>query len=344
MKPKLRDVADKAGVSITAASMALSETGRISEDTKKKVLQAAEQLGYKRKQKTKRVSNFTIVGALVSSDYEWAFIWKFIRPLIEQLETELKNYGLNLVLLPISHHAKVDEIYSKIISSDAGAIISLHYGNDELFVRLENAGIPVTVVMKSDFHDRYYSVCVDDFQGAYEAGCHLVRLGHKKIAYVGVQRPDLPALSNDRFIGFKKAMDVNNIGLPDEHVFEFETGHMDKLRSDLYPVFNPSNKEKPTAIFCLDDDLALRVILSLQEFTLSIPEDVSIIAPGDVLDYNMPYIPTITTMQIDTAYMGKITAQMLINRLEHSPDAQHGLKVQQHLVERGSCRVINKLH
>ncbi len=340
MKPKLRDVAERAGVSITAASMALSESGRISDETRKKVLKAAEELGYKRKQKSNRITSFNHVGVLVSTDYKWAFIWKFIRPLIEQIEVELKAYDLNLILIPISHDSSPEAIYKKITSSGSGAVISLHYGNDDLFTRLENTGTHVIVVMKSDFHDRYYSVCVDDFQGAYEAGCHLIRLGHKKIAYVGVERPELPALSNDRFIGFKKAMDVNGLTLPDENIFEFETGHMDKLRKDLYPVFNPGKTERPTAVFCLDDDLALRVVMALRDMTLSIPEDVSIIAPGDVLDYNLPYIPPITTMQIDTSYMGKIVAQMLVNRIEHSPDSQHGLKVQQHLVERGSCRAL----
>ncbi len=340
MKPKLRDVAKRAGVSITAASMALTETGRISDETRKKVFLAAEELGYKRKQKTSRLADFTNVGVLVSTEYHWAFIWGFIRPIIEQLEYELAAYDMNLIMIPSKESSESEDLYKKTISTGCGALISLHYGNDELFARLENAGIPVIVVMTSEYHDRNYSVCVDDFQGAYEAGCHLIRLGHRKIAYVGIQRPDLPALSNDRFIGFKKAMDVNGIGLPAEDIFEFETGHMDKLRKDLYPVFNPARKEKPTAVFCLDDDLALRVITALKEMTLSIPEDVSIIAPGDVLDYNLPYIPPITTMQIDTAYMGKIVSQMLINRIEHNPDTQHGLKVQQHLVERGSCRAL----
>lgn len=342
MKPKLRDVAKLAGVSITAASMALSETGRISEDTRKKVQQAAEQLGYKRKQKTSRITDFKHVGVLVSSDYEWAFIWGFIRPIIDSIERELSGFNINLIIIPISHHSTPDTLYNKILSSGAGAVIALHFGDEELFNRLENSSIPVIAVMKSEFHDRYYSVCVDDFQGAYEAGSHLIRLGHKKIAYVGVQRPDLPALSNDRYIGFKKAMDVNGLKLEKEETFEFETGHMDKLRKDLYPVFNPERKDKPSAVFCLDDDLALRVIIALQELTLSIPHDVSIIAPGDVLDYNMPYIPPITTMQIDTTYMGKIISQMLINIIEHAPDTQHGLKVQQHLVERGSCCAVNQ--
>ncbi len=343
MKPKLRDVAESAGVSITSASMALSETGRISDETRRKVLKAAADLGYTRKKKTNKISNFNHVAVLVSSDYEWAFIWKFIQPLIEQIELELKAVNLNLIMVPISHNSTPDEIFNKIKSSSAGAVISLHFGNDELFIKLEDSGVPVIVVMKSDFHDRFYSVCVDDFQGAYEAGCHLVRLGHRKIVYVGIQRPDLPALSNDRFIGLKKAMDVNGIKLPENHIIEFETGHMDKLRKDLYPVFNPETKDSPTAVFCLDDDLALRVILALNDLTLSVPEDVSVIAPGDVLDYNMPYIQPITTMQIDTTYMGKIVSQMLINRLENAPNLQHGLKIQQHLVERGSCRRIDQL-
>ncbi len=342
MKPKLRDVAEKAGVSLTAASMALSETGRISDETRAKVFAAAEKLGYKRKEKINRISDFDHVCVLINGDYEWAFIFKFIRPIIESIESDLKAVGLNLILIPIYHRETPQQMFDKIKSSGSGAVISLHFGNDELFARLETAGMMVITVMNSEFHDKYYSICVDDFQGAYEAGNHLIRLGHRKIAYVGIQRIDLPALSNDRFIGFKKSMDVNRIELPPEYIFEFETGHMDKLRKDLYPVFNPENKVKPTAVFCLDDDLALRVILALKELTLSIPEDVSIIAPGDVLDYNMPYIPPITTMKIDTAYMGKIIVQMLINRIENTPNNQHGLKVQQHLVERGSCRSISQ--
>ena len=341
MKPKLRDVAELAGVSITAASMALTETGRISDETRTKVFEAAEKLGYKRKQKKNRITDFSQIGVLISSDYEWEFIWSFIRPIIVSIEAEINEYDLNLIMIPISHKSTDESLYSRIMSSGAGAIISLHFGDDVLFSRLENSGIPVIVVLNSDFHERYYSVCVDDFQGAYEAGVHLIRLGHKKIAYVGIQRPDLPHLSNDRFIGFKKAMDVNGLKLTPDDIFEFETGQMDKLKQDLSPAFDKTRADWPTAVFCLDDDLALRVILALKDLGLAIPEDVSIIAPGDVLDYRLPYIPQITTMQIDTTYMGKIISQMLINRLEHNPDAQHGLKVQQHLVKRGSCRTMD---
>ena len=101
MKPKLRDVAEKAGVSLTAASMVLSDTGRISEDTRLRVLRAAEELGYKKKIRNSGRMPFDHVCILFKGDYEWAFIFNFIRPLIESIESNLKKAGLNLILIPI---------------------------------------------------------------------------------------------------------------------------------------------------------------------------------------------------------------------------------------------------
>ncbi len=77
----------------------------------------------------------------------------------------------------------------------------------------------------------------------------------------------------------------------------------------------------------------------LQKRGINVPDQISIVAPGDVLDYSQPYIPPITTMRIDTAAMGKMAALILQERLsgDRSPH-QKVLKVPQHLIERGSCR------
>ncbi len=339
MKPTLRDVAKRAGVSTTAVSMALSEKGRISDSTRQKVLQAADELNYKLKVRINKITDFSNVGVLVSTAYEWSFVWPFIRPLIEQLEKELICNELNIVMVPIELNAQTGALYKKILSTGSGAIVSIHFRDDVLFKRLENSGIPVIAVMDEGFHNRYNSVCVDDFQGAYTGGIHLIELGHKRIAYAGVQRPDLPT-SNDRLTGLKTALNDSGIELPKKYNIDFKTGHMEKLREDLYEVFNCPESNRPTAVFCLDDDLALRVILGLKELNLTVPEDVSIIAPGDILDYKLPFSMQITTMQIDTKYMGKIVAQMLLNRITNTQEPQHGLKIQQHLIERGSCRQI----
>lgn len=99
-----------------------------------------------------------------------------------------------------------------------------------------------------------------------------------------------------------------------------------------------TKEDRPTAVFVHDDYLALRVIAALQKLHLSIPEDVSLVAPGDTLDYSEPHIPPITTMRINTSLIGKISAELMLSRLHNNPDDIQVLKVKEQLVKRGSCR------
>jgi LacI family transcriptional regulator len=337
-KPTLKDVANQANVSVTTASMALTDTGRISSKTKEKVLSTAKALGYQRKEKIEKKGSESVnIAFIVQIDYEWAFVWLFIQPIIRAFEEEIKKSGYNVILIPVSGQQTQDEIFNKILAVSPEAVISIHYGDEALFNRIEQINIPVIIMMNAGYQDKFASICVDDFQGAYEAGLYLIRLGHSRLAYVDIDRPNLPALSSDRFIGFKKAVDENDLTFFEAQIIRFKLGKINRLKKDLEDMFQ-SPKTAPTAIFCLDDDLAYRIILVLQEMKLSVPNDVSIIAPGDVLDYGRPQTFPITTMRIDTSYIGKLGAQMLINRLNNQPRELHVIKIKQQLVQRGSCQ------
>ncbi len=338
MKAKLKDVARKANVSLTTASLALSGKGRISDVVRSAVVEAADTLGYSRKKPVapEQPVQTASVGIFISIDYEWAFIWGFIRPIIEEIEHNLKSEKKNTVLIPIHRTSSDEEIVRKVIEARIEAVISLHYGNGHLLSTLEKLGIPTIVVMNNNFQDTFYSVLVDDMQCAYEGTMHLINLGHCNLVYVECERPDLPVLLNDRCFGFRKAIEESKIRVPGESYIRFDLNDLDELRRKVRIPF--SKRDRPTAIFCLDDDIALRVITVLSDLDLRVPDDVSIIAPGDVLDYNLQHIPQITTMRINTTYMGKIVFQMLMNRLEHKPEDLHVLKVKHQLVKRGTCR------
>ncbi len=341
MSKKLEDVAAAAGVSITTASLVLSGKGRISEQTREKVFRAVEELGYKRKIRQQRTGDlkFLNIAILMNIDYEWAFIWGFVRPFIEEIDIISKANGYNLILVPISRHFETERILKKISDSKAGAIISLHYGNPELFDNLEALGIPVVLVMNNNFQDRYYSVCVDDYQGSYEGALHLIHLGHRDIAYIYCERPDLPALVTDRFIGFKKAIDEYKLSLPSDHIIKIDLDNEGRSFKHIRHLF--SQEDRPTAAFFLDDELAAHVLEVFKELGIRVPEDVSIIAPGDVLDYNMRHTPQISTLKINTSLMGRITGELLMNRLKQQSEDIHVLKVKQQLVDRGSCGQLN---
>jgi LacI family transcriptional regulator len=342
-KHKLEDVANLAGVSLTTASLVMTDRGRISAQTKEKVLEAARELGYRPKaKKAQAVSpEDRDIAVLLDIDPEWSMVLFLIRPILHEIDRTLRQAGFNAVIIPISRAESTSDILDKIRRSGAIGVATIHFASPELILFLESADIPVVVVMNSSFQDRFYTVCVDDFQGAYEGTSFLIRSGHLRIGYVDCVRPDLPVLPVDRFFGFKKAVEEFHLDFDDS--MRCRLGLEDEEEDGRTLGQLVDRRPGVTAIFALDDELGLRVSALLAKRGVAIPRDLSILAPGDMVDYSQSYVPPMTTMRIDTAYMGRIAAQMLINRITHNPQELQVLKVKQQLVHRGSVREISRL-
>ena len=336
-KPTLRDIAKALGLSPATVSLVLRDKGNISPDTRDLVKKTAIELGYSRREnEPQRIDKLRkTFGLLLIIDQSFSYMFGFISSIIEGLERRVKEDGFDVVLIPISLHSTDDEIMEKVLDARVKAIASLHYANVNAFVRLEDRGIPVVVVMNNKHLDNYYSVCSDDFYGAYEGTKYLIELGHRTLAYIGCDRFNLEALGRERFMGFMRAVDELHIDFGTDLHLEADTQDMTVLKKGIADLFE--RPVPPTALFILDDELALRVSLVLNERGLRIPDDVSVIAPGDVLDYSKPYFPQFTTMRINTDIIGSTTGEFLMNRIRHSKQKLYGLKVNQEFVDRGSC-------
>jgi LacI family transcriptional regulator len=341
-KPKLDDVAKRAGVSFATASMGMSGNGRISAQTRGKVLEAALALGYHRKPNKlgHGPAKMREIAVLFDVDPEWSMVLYLVRPVIQELERTLRLAGYNTVLVPISRSESTAGLLEKIRGSGAIGVLSLHFASNELILLLESAGIPVVVVMNSSFQDRFSTVCVDDYQGAYEGATCLIRAGHLRLGYVDCTRDDLPVCAVDRFFGFKKAIEEYHLEFDQTMrrrlVLDDDVADRDAL-GDLL-----GSHPDITALFALDDDLAVRISTLLVKLGRAVPRDISMIAPGDMLDYSLCYVPPMTTMRIDTTYMGRISAQMMINRLTSEPRGLQVLKVKQQLMRRGTLRKLGE--
>jgi LacI family transcriptional regulator len=340
IKPRLQEVADEAGVSLTTASLALSGKGKISLPVRKRVQDAAASLGYAGRgpRPAERPNPPHTITILLPVDDVWAPTFHFVRPIIMEIERSLIRENYYPVVIPTFYTPDEEKIVSKILANEAKAVFSIHYGNAALFQKLEGMGIPVVVINNNNFQDQFYSVCIDDFQGAYEGCLHLIRLGHREIGYIDYPRPDLPAVVVDRFIGFKKAIDEYAISWREERRITTALHDRAALRDALARLFG--GPSKPTALFAHDDHFASRVLAELQAMGLSVPRDVSLIAPGDVINYDEPFAPRITTMRTNTVLLGQISGDLMMNRLRRRPEDIHVLKVKQQLVDRGSCRQI----
>lgn len=337
MKPTLRDIAKTVGVSPATVSLVLREKGNISPDTRDQVLKVAADLGYLRQEKDAARSDKPrkTLGLLLVIDQSFSYMFYFISTIIESLEKRVREDGYDVVLIPISFQSTDAEIVMKVMDARVKAVASLHYANVNAFVRLEDRGIPVVVVMNNKHLENYYSVCSDDFHGAYEGTKYLIELGHRSLAYIGCDRFSLEALTRERFMGFMSAIGEFRLDFDPALQVNANTQDMAVLRKEVADLFDRPNP--PTALFVLDDELALRVHMVLAERELRVPDDVSIIAPGDVLDYSKPYIPQFTTMRINTDIIGSTTGEFLMNRLRHAKQKLYGLKVNQEFVDRGSC-------
>ena len=339
MKPTLRDIAKTVGVSPATVSLVLRDKGNISPDTRDQVLKVAADLGYLRQEKYgdgARVDKpRKTLGLLLVIDQSFSYMFYFICTIIESLEKRVREDGYDVVLIPISFQSTDAEIVMKVMDARVKAVASLHYANVNAFVRLEDRGIPVVVVMNNKHLENYYSVCSDDFHGAYEGTKHLIGLGHRRLAYIGCDRFRLEALTRERFMGFMSAVNEFRVDFEPSLQVNADTQDMAILRKEIAELFDRPNP--PTALFVLDDELALRVHMVLSERGLRVPDDISIIAPGDVLDYSKPYIPQFNTMRINTDIIGSTTGEFLMNRLRHAKQKLYGLKVNQEFVDRGSC-------
>ncbi len=338
----LKDVAQEAGVSLSTASLVLNRKGQISKDVRDRVYDAAKKLDYTKPVYSPSIATKPInhIAILIYEDYEKAFVWNFYRRIIIQLEAIISKERYYPVIIPVSLEQNPYEILEKVVLSQAGALFSIDYGNQELFRQLEDQSISVVVINNNSFQSQFYTVSVDDFQGACEGTKHLLNLGHKNIAYVEYHRADIPSLVYDRFIGFKKALDEEHLNFPEKYRITVDLFNMDELQRKLAGLFR--KKGSPTAIFVHDDCLAARIIVALRNMQLRVPDDISIIAPGDTLDYNQPFIPRITTMRINNELMGKLAGEMMLERLKNQREDMQGVKVNQQLVKRGSCKALKQ--
>jgi DNA-binding LacI/PurR family transcriptional regulator len=338
MRPTLRNIAEICKVSTATVSMVLAGKGSISAEMSSLIKRTAEELGYKRNEARKdRGPSFKYV--CIIQWEEAPYLWHFSQPFVLELERLLVSEGFRPLVIHKLPELNDLALYNEIKTARAGVVFSVHYVNLTLFDQLEENGVPVILVNNSNFQDRYWSVLTDDIQGAYDGTRHLLDLGHRRIGYGEYKRSDITSVVRDRYFGFKRALDEENIPFPEERYISVDLSAPDalihlsnKLRDLIIDTPDPI-----TALFLHDDYFGAIVHKALLDLGLRIPEDVSLLCPGDVMDYREPFFPRLTTMQIDRPLMISISWELLLNRLITETSNPKVIKTKMQLIDRGSC-------
>lgn len=336
----LKDLAQAAGVSVAAVSLSLSGKGKISPDVTERIKRLAETMGYTRRssmdpENSGKIRKIKYVAILQREDFP--YLWNFSQPFATCIEEEVERAGYYPLILHIPGWATTRSLYKEILGARVGAVLALHFADAELFRDLERNGIPVIVINNSEYQDKFFSILADEVQGSYDATKILMDLGHTRIGYADYIRPQYPTLVNDRFFGYRKALEEFNLPHEEQWRLSLDLSDFETLVTRTGRILSAGNH--PTAWAVHDDYYAACLQEAFLRHGLSVPRDISIIATGgDVLDYSVPFIPKIDTMRIDQKLMASMAVSLLEARLHgRSPDLQV-LKTKLPYVERGSCR------
>lgn len=322
------DVAKLAGVSQSAVSRAFAEGGSVSAKTRKRVMVAAEELGYQpslipRIMLTHRSSLVAIViGGMYNPFYAGA---------IELFSREIQKNGSNVLLFSVDHGEYIDEVIPLILGYRVDGIISaLSIISKEAAESCAKMKIPVVLFNGKIRNDWIASVCSDNVAGGRDIASLFINKGGKRFAFIAGKKDNMA--NEDRMAGYFGRLMEHGVGdIPILYGnFRYEGGYSAAI--DLM-----KRKDRPDAIFCANDLMAIGAIEAIRsECGLEVPKDVMVAGFDDIPAAGWPSLQ-LTTVRQDAPRMVEEALGVLARMIEGQPQAGGSLRlVAANVVERRS--------
>lgn len=333
----LADVAAAVGVSKAAVSLALRGKPGVSETTRQRIVDASRSLGYRPLSHTTRHHQgpltVTLVIRALHGDSPGAN--QFYGPVLAGVEERCRRLHIRLMLaiMPVDQYNHPIEVPHSVTDrlSDGLIFVGAHFAT-ALSPLLE--GAPPTVLVDAYAEEgEFDTVETDNILGGRAAVEHLVSRGHRNIAILGTDPAAFPSILLRRR-GYEQAM--AEAGLTPRYIdapyYEHEAAAAAAIS---YLCANPS----VTALFCANDLVAITFILAAKQAGISVPERVSVVGFDDI-DLAGFVSPSLTTMAVDKAAMGRLAVTLLAHRIDVGEECVTSTLVRPQLIERESVRAI----
>lgn len=339
MPADMKTIAERVGVSKTTVHRALANVGRISPETREKILKVAAELDYRpnnlarglRSQKSATIG-FVVIGLTNS----------FYSTILEGVESISTDSGYSILVARTEGRMSREIQHLDVLREKRvdGIIIAPSHPTDnaEYYEKLRQIGIPFV------FIDRYVEsvdadyVMTDNFLGGYLAGKHLVSLGRRRIGFGCIPGSEMKATSvSDRIRGLAAAMEEVGLGAP-------------AMVGEGLPGFKPQEGFAAASVerylrdggeldgvFACNDNTAIGIVTGLKRMGLSVPGDVSVVGFDD-LDI-APYVqPALTTIRQPARTLGEEAIRLLLKRMSAGQRGPYQrLSLPPQLVIRESC-------
>ncbi|MFW2383357.1 MAG: LacI family DNA-binding transcriptional regulator [Acidimicrobiales bacterium] len=302
-RPRLRDVAEATGISEAAVSMSLRGLPGVSEETRRRVVRVAGDLGYARNMaaSTLAASRSGLIGVVVGDLHN-----PFFADLSDAISAVAEASDLR-VLLGTGHYDRRRELDAletfRDLRADGVIIVGARIGAKT--IEEIDAQVPVVAVACLPRASKLDRVVVNDRLGSRLATEHLIAAGHTDIAHI---HGGTGAGGRERLAGFRDAMAA--AGLPDDRIFggAFTAEVGAKAAVELM-------NEPPTGVVACSDVVAWGAIAELTRHGIAVPDDISIVG-YDNSSIAAPVGDFLTTIDGDRGALGRRAVELLLERLD----------------------------
>ena len=324
MAPTIRDVAKLAGVSHTTVSNVINNVPRVGMQTRQKVLEVMETLGFE--------PNFVAKSLYTKRSYTVGYMVPaitngFFMSVARGAERVLYREDLSLFLCDTTLEASRESDYlRRLIRHQVDGIIFNYAADRKSVVRAIKAGIPIVAIESPIDVPGASLVQVDNAAAAMIGVEHLAALGHNRIGVIAIDFES--DVNSERMRGFRNGMKIHDLPLREELLMRISGNRwdayfdqMDDLTMSPLPARRQFAKnvegllglpDPPTAIFCFDYQSAILLVRSLTGMGLTLGRDVSVVGFDCAAVISAPQLTTISQPAME---MGAFAAEMLLERI-----------------------------
>jgi LacI family transcriptional regulator len=314
-------VAEKAGVSLGTASLAMNNRTNVSPDTLARVHEAASAIGYRIKGIPSQPEGHTlsVIGMLTMHDVGTEpgpnIFYSHVQSGVE-VECRRRNLCLMYSTVEVDHKKRPISWPVMIDNQRVDGLILIGTFIEDTIGRLhDQAVIPIALVDGYAPNLPFDTVLPDNIQGAFSAVEYLIKKGHSQIGMIGWNSQDDIFSIRERKEGYLRALQINGI----------EKAYIEESTLDTREAFCATQhllerSPEVTAIFAANDEIAINAMNAAQELGRIVPDDLSVVG-FDNIDLAGQIKPALTTVHVYKNWMGILGVRMLIDRASnpHQP-------------------------
>lgn len=316
----IKDVAAKAGVSVSAVSHVLNGNyHQVGASTRERVLDVIRQLDYRPNAVARSMAKQTTntIG-LVVNDLRYTTMQSgIIRGASEFLKT--KNY-YPMLILASDYESEVQAIKDLQAQQVGGFIFMLSSASthpNEHLLQLKKQGVPFVVINRAAMlDDDINQITLDDRGAGYKATKHLLSLGHTRIGIVNgpIKGKNSLLSAVERYHGWQQALQEYQIQPLSDWVVQgdYNPQSGEQAINELLARFHEKPNERPTALFVAGYDMAVAALRTLQVAGLSVPENMALVTVDDP-ELAAFTNPALTTLAIPADEVGRIAARTVMD-------------------------------